>query len=318
MISQTDQWLDIDLHQLAAFQAIASEGSFHGAAAALGYTQSAISQQVAALERIVGETLIHRPGGPRAVSLTEPGQLMLRHVETILARLHAAQADLSTLSAGVTGAVRVGTYQSVGRTIVPRLMREFANSWPNVEIRLTESTNDTELLPAIEHGELDLTFAILPLPDGPFEAIDILEDPYVLIVPRDSPYARNGKLADLTVFRDSPLIGFRQCRSVAQIEDSLRERGIQPRIVFRSDDNGTVQGMVAAGVGNALVPRLTIESSHENIAIVDLAGLVPPRRVALVWHRDRYQSIAARAFVAAAKRIAGEFATVPREAAVSR
>jgi DNA-binding transcriptional LysR family regulator len=318
MISRTDQWLEIDLHQLAAFQAIAAEGSFHAAAAALGYTQSAISQQIASLERIVGETLIHRPGGPRAVSLTEPGQLLLRHAETILARLHAAQADLSTLSAGVTGAVRVGTYQSVGRTLVPRLMREFATSWPNVEIRLTESTNDTELLPAIEHGELDLTFAILPLPEGPFEAIELLEDPYVLIVPRDSPHANGRSLTDLSVLQDSPLIGFRQCRSVVQVEESLRAQGIHPRIVFRSDDNGTVQGLVAAGVGNALVPRLTVERGDKEIAILDLAGLVPPRRISLVWHRDRYQSIAAQAFIEASKNIAEEFAAKPREAVQTR
>jgi len=308
MITETDHWLQIDLRHLAALQAIAVEGSFHRAADRLGYTQSAVSQQIATLERIVGERLIHRPGGPRPISLTEPGQLFLRHAEAILARLHAAQADLATLSSGATGTLRVGTYQSVGRRILPPLMRDFAASWPNVEIRLTESANDEELLPRVEHGELDLTFAILPLPEGPFEAIEVVRDPYVLIVPSGSPLAAAGRTPDLRDLADTPLIGFRQCRSVEQIESRLRERGIEPHIVFRSDDNGTVQALVAAGMGMALVPRLTVEPSDQSIAIVDLDNTVPARRIAIVWHRDRYRSSAACAFIEAARRHCEELA----------
>ena len=146
---EADRWLGVELRHLAALQAIATEGAFGRAAARLGYTQSAVSQQIATLERIVGERLLERPGGPRPVSLTEAGRLLVRHAEAIVARLEAAQADLEALAAGAAGSLRVGTYQSVGARILPVLMREFAAAWPRVEIQLTESANDDELLASV-------------------------------------------------------------------------------------------------------------------------------------------------------------------------
>src|SRR5881628_1016809 len=111
---QTDSWNALELRHLTALRAVAEEGTFGRAAQRLGYTQSAISQQIAALERIVGEKLLERPGGPRAVSLTEAGHLLLRHADSIVARLDAAQADLQALRAGDAGTLRVGTFQSAG------------------------------------------------------------------------------------------------------------------------------------------------------------------------------------------------------------
>src|SRR5213594_3450644 len=153
----TDSWLGVELRHFLALEAVAREGSFGKAAAALGYTQSAVSQQIAALERIVGARLVDRPGGPKPVSLTEAGELLLRHAQAIVARLAAAQADLSALSDGAAGVLRVGIYQSIGARVLPELMRRFAASWPLVEIRLTESANDAELLELVERGELDLS-----------------------------------------------------------------------------------------------------------------------------------------------------------------
>src|SRR5262245_34406770 len=121
----SDRWLGVELRHLAALHAVAQEASFGRAAERLGYTQSAISQQIAALERIVGERLVERPGGPRPVSLTEAGRLLLRHADSIMARLAAAQADLTALSAGAAGTLRVGTWQSTGARILPVLMRRF-------------------------------------------------------------------------------------------------------------------------------------------------------------------------------------------------
>src|ERR671938_398518 len=164
-----DRWLGVELRHLAALQAIAEEGSFGRAAQRLGYTQSAVSQQLATLERIVGERLVERPGGPRPVSLTEAGELLVRHAEAIVARLAAAQADIAALADGAAGVLRVGIYQSVGARVLPELMRRFSEAWPLVEIQLTESASDSDLLAAVERGELDLTFADLPLPEGPFE-----------------------------------------------------------------------------------------------------------------------------------------------------
>ena len=315
MISEPDHWLGIDLRHLAALQAIASEGSFHRAAERLGYTQSAVSQQIAALERIVGARLIHRPGGPRAISLTEAGGLLLRHADAILARLHAAEADLGALAAGAAGTLRIGTYQSVGRRILPTLMRQFATTWPQLEIRLVESATDMELLPLVERGELDLTFALLPLPEGPFEALELLRDPYALIVPAGSPLV--DRTPDLREIAELPLIGFRQCRSLELIEERLREEGLELRPIFRTDDNGTVQALVAAGMGVAFIPRLAIEPSDPSIVVIDLAGDLPPRRIAIAWHRDRYRSPAMCTFIDAVRAYCSELEPAAEPASTS-
>jgi DNA-binding transcriptional LysR family regulator len=305
---EPDRWLGIELRHLAALQAIAEEHSFGGAARRLGYTQSAISQQVATLERVVGERLVERPGGPRPVSLTEAGTMLLRHAEAIVARLEAAKADLGALSAGAAGTLRVGTYQSVGNRILPTLMRRLRDSWPTVEIRLTESAHDTELLGLVERGDLDLAFVIYPVPDGPFEVVELMRDPYVLIVPADSPLAARGGMPSLREIGDLPLIGFRQCRATKQVEAFLRSRGITPEIVFRSDDNGTVQGLVGAGVGGALVPRLAVVDPHdEQTVVLELDSKVPQRLIGVAWHRDRYRSPASRAFVDVALEVCAAF-----------
>src|ERR671927_1522767 len=128
-----ENWLGVELRHFAALQAVATTGSFGRAAQRLGYTQSAVSQQIATLERIVGERLLDRPGGPRPVSLTEAGQLLLRHAEAIVARLAAAQADLAALADGEGDVLRVGIYQSVGQRILPELLRRYAAAWPRVE-----------------------------------------------------------------------------------------------------------------------------------------------------------------------------------------
>src|SRR4029079_5762595 len=120
-----DIWLGLELRHLIALKAIAEEGTFGRAAKRLGYPQSAISQQIAMLERIVGRRLIDRPGGPRPVSLTEAGDLPLRPAGAIPGRLQAAQADLAALDAGDAGPLRIGTYQSVGARVLPELLREF-------------------------------------------------------------------------------------------------------------------------------------------------------------------------------------------------
>jgi DNA-binding transcriptional LysR family regulator len=296
----SDGWLGVELRHLAALQAVAEEESFGRAAERLGYTQSAVSQQIAALERLFGQRLVERPGGPRRVSLTEAGELLLRHAAGIVARLHAAQADLAAFAAGSAGTLRVGAYQSVGARVLPRLLREFSEAWPAVEIQLTESADDGYLLELVEGGELDVSFVVLPAEEGPFEALELMQDPHVLVVSADSPLARRRRPPSLREVADLPLIGFRQCRSINQVETHFRDSGLQPRVVFRSDDNATIQGLAAAGVGSALVPLLTVELGQEGTSVLALAE-VPPRRIGIAWHRDRYRSPALCAFVEAAK-----------------
>jgi molybdate transport repressor ModE-like protein len=297
---RSDGWLGVEIRHLAALEAVAEEGSFGRAAERLGYTQSAVSQQIQVLERIVGQQLVERPGGPRRVSLTEAGELLLRHAAGIVARLQAAQADMAAFAEGSIGTLRVGTYQSVGARVLPRLLREFTDAWPEVSVQLTEAADDGHLLELVERGEVDFTFVMLPVGEGPFETVELMHDPYVLVLPADSPLARRKKPPSLREVAAMPLIGNRQSRSIHHIENRFRDAGLEPRIVFRSDDNGTIQELVAADVGAALVPLLTVDPDHEGTVVLKLAG-VPPRGIGIAWHRDRYRSPAARAFVELAR-----------------
>ncbi len=304
---EPDRWLGVELRHLLALEAVAREGSFGKAAVSLGYTQSAVSQQIAMLERIVGQRLIERPGGPRPVSLTEAGRLLLTHAEAIAARLAAAQADLNALGDGEAGALRVGVFQSVGQRILPELMRRYMEAWPKVEVALTESADDTELLGLVERGGLDLTFADLPLVDGPFESVELLRDPYVLVVPAESELADRGVAPPLREIAELDLIGHKYCRSLIQLEAVFR-RPLQ--YVFRSDHNQTVQALVAAGVGVALVPGLTMDQQDDSTVLLQLPK-VPARLIGLAWHRDRYRTPAARSFVETAQAVCAELGLQP-------
>ena len=313
-IMESDRWLGLDLRHLVALKTIADEGSFGRAAERLGYTQSAVSQQIAALERIVGLRLIERPGGPRAVSLTEAGRILLRHAEAIQARLLAARADMAALEAGDAGRLRVGTFQSVGARIIPTLLRRFSDSHPDVEIVLRESQDESELLEMIERGELDLTFWTLPVAPGPYETVELLTDPYVLVVPAGSPLASLKRTPTLKEIGLQPLIGFNRCSAMDQVESHLTSTGRAPNIVFRSDNNGTVQGLVGAGVGLSVSPRLTVDEDDPSIEVIDLQGRIPPRVIGLVWHSDRHRSPAADAFTASAITVCGELSATPAAA----
>jgi len=305
-IMQTDRLLGVELRHLLALQAVAREGSFGRAAIALGYTQSAVSQQIAALERIVGEKLIERPGGPRPVSLTEAGELLLRHANAIVARMQAAAADLAAFTEGAAGTLRVASYQSVSARILPTIVRRFKEAWPKIDVQLSEFTHDDEAESLVESGDVDLSFVLIPVSEGaPLEVEHLLVDPYVLIVPNDSPLAGRDAPPTLREVAEYPLIGYRQCRTTALVEDALRRTG-EPNIVFRSDDNGTVQGLVSAGVGVALVARLTLQPTDGSLEVIDMSDRLPPRLIGIAWHRDRYRSPAARAFVETAHELCAD------------
>lgn len=294
---EPDRWLGLDLRHLVALKTIASEGSFGRAAERLGYTQSAISQQIAVLERVVGMRLIERPGGPRPISLTEAGTILLRHAEAIEARLLAAKADMEALEAGDAGRLRVGTFQSVGVRVVPTLLRRFSQEHPHVEVVLRESPDEDTLLELVERGELDVSFMTLPVDSGPLEDVELLRDPWVLVVPADSPLAALKRPPTLKEIALQPLIGFSRCRATEAVESLLAAAGRQPNVVFRSDNNGTVQGLVGAGVGVSVSPLLTVDEDDERVAVIDLSGRIPPRIIGMVWHHDRHRSAAAKAFV---------------------
>jgi DNA-binding transcriptional LysR family regulator len=311
---EPDRWLGLDLRHLVALKTIADEGSFGRAAEKLGYTQSAVSQQLAALERIVGLRLVERPGGPRPVSLTQAGEVLLRHADAIQARLLAAKADMKALEAGDAGRLRVGTFQSVGARILPTLLREFSDTHGGVEVLLRESSDESELLEMVERGELDLTFWTLPCPPGPYESVELLRDPYVLVAPAGSPLGSLNRAPTLKEISLHPIIGFNKCSAMDEVESRLAATGRQPNVVFRSDNNGTVQGLVGAGVGISISPLLTVDADDPRVEVVDLQDRIDPRIIGLVWHADRHASPAAQAFVQSAAAVCSE---LPAETAAA-
>jgi DNA-binding transcriptional LysR family regulator len=296
-----NDWLGVEMRHFAALEAVSRTGSFGRAARELGYTQSAVSQQIAQLERIVGQRLFHRPGGPRRVEPTEAGLLLLGHADAIVAQLDAARADMAALAEGEAGALQVGIYQSVGARLLPTLVRRFRAQWPRVSVRVREESAAADLLRLLEHGELDLTFAELPLRDGPFEWAELLQDPYVLLV------SARSELADLDAapsFRDVaklPLIGR---RSTDEPERFLAGRVPDLNVIFRTDDNGTLAALVAENLGVSIEPRLVVDPRDRDVKMLPFGSRISPRTLVLAWHRDRYRSQAAQAFVELAREVA--------------
>jgi DNA-binding transcriptional LysR family regulator len=301
---ERNRWLGVELRHLAALDAVARSRSFGAAARELGYTQSAVSQQIAHLEEIVGQRLFERPGGPRRVELTEAGELLLRHADAIVARLDAARADMAALREGAAGTLRVGIYQSVGARLLPAVLRRFREQWPQVGVRVSEENDASDLLRQLEHGELDLTFADLPLADGPFEWSELLQDPYVLLVSARSELAKLDAAPPPRELAAMPLIGR---RTEHEPERFLAGRAPELNVVFRTDDNGTLAAVVAAELGAAIVPRLVVNPGNRDVVMLPFGSRIPPRTIVLAWHRDRYRSPAAEAFVALAGELGADY-----------
>lgn len=301
----TDQWIGLELRHLTALQAIVDTGSFKGAAGRLGYTPSAISQQIAGLERIVGVRVIAREHGRRALGPTQAGRSLLAHMAAIEARLGAAKADIDALARGAVGSLRVGAFESIERRLLLEVMRRFRDAFPNVEIEVGETLLDLDLLGSLERGTLDLAFAVLPLPDGPFRATVVLDDPWVLVTEARGDRPSLSRLT-LREIAELPLVCWRSPTSIASALDMFRAAGIEPNIVLRSDYNEVVQGFAAAGLGIALMPRLAVNPYDCRTTTVDLDGLIPPRRLAIVRHRDRATNEALDAFVSLVAQVASE------------
>jgi len=301
---KSDEWLGVEVRHLAALEAVSRTRSFGAAARELGYTQSAVSQQIAHLERAVGQRLFYRPGGPRRVEPTEAGELLLRHADAIVARLDAARADMAALAEGAAGTLRVGIYQSVGERLLPALLRRFREQWPRVSVAVREEADADDLLRLVERGELDLTFGDLPVIEGPFEWVKVLHDPYVLLVSARSELAKLDAAPPRRELARVPLIGR---RSVDEPERFLRGRVPELNVVFRTDDNGTLAALVAEGLGAAIVPRLVVGPRWADVALLPLGPRVPPRTIVMAWHRDRYRSAAAHAFVELARELGADY-----------
>jgi molybdate transport repressor ModE-like protein len=289
-----DGWGALEVRHVRAFAAVVDEGTFSAAARSLGYTQSAVSQQIGSLEKIVGAPVLHRPpGGRRPLELTDTGRVVLKHVRPLLARVRAAEADVAALAGGEMGEVSVRTFQSFGGRLLPAVLAAFRRRCPGVEVRIEEALTGDALFGAVETGEVDVSFAGYPLPEGPFAVRELFDDPYVLVTRKGDDV--HG-LADLSGRR---LLGIRGCQHTQAIEMQMMARGVAPETWARFDNNAIIQALVASGEGVAIVPELVIDSGDPNIDVLPLPEL-PARRLIAVWHRERTMSAAAREFVEAA------------------
>jgi DNA-binding transcriptional LysR family regulator len=291
------------MRHLLALVAVVETGTFSAAADDLGYTQSAVSQQVGTLERIVGTPLFERPGGRRPVRLTAAGETLLTHSRAVLARVSAAVADLRALASGERGTLRVGTLPSVGTKVLPGLLRTFRSEWPGVEIVLRESRDSADLIHAVESGDIDGTFIdIGPYETGPLQVRRLLDDPMVLLAPASAPEAgwRSASIEDIAHL---PMIGTRNpgCRQI--IDDAFRQAAVLPTYVFRSDDNPTIQGLIGSGLAYAVLPLLTVDENDPHVAVIPIRPAPPPRRLGIAWHPERTPPVALLPFVEAAAEI---------------
>jgi DNA-binding transcriptional LysR family regulator len=280
------------MRHLLALVAVVETGTFSEAAERLGYTQSAVSQQVGTLERIVGTSLFERPGGRRPVRLTAAGEMLLTHARTVLARVNAAAADLRALASGDQGQLQVGTLPSVGTKILPRLLTSFRTERPGVEIVLRESRDCADLIHAVETGDIDVTFIdIGPHETGPLQVRRLLDDPMVLVAPADAPEARR-RAVSIDDIAHLPLIGTRNpgCRQI--IDDAFRHAAVVPSYVFRSDDNPTIQGLIGSGLAYAVLPMLTVNEHDPNVVVIPIRPEPPPRRLGIAWHPERRPPVA--------------------------
>jgi DNA-binding transcriptional LysR family regulator len=270
----------LNVARLKILKEVAYRGSLSSAAEALSYTQSAISQQIAALEAETGMALLERH--PRGVSLTAAGQTLVGHAEGILARLDTAEAALSAIAGLRGGRLRMASFPTAGSTLMPLAIANFRAAYPAVELTLAEGEPE-EIVPRLRAGELDLALVFEfageePLGDD-LASSPLLEDPMYLALPREHRLARKSRLRLSDLHGEAWVQTSRASPCARHVVRCCHAAGFEPIVSFETDDYQTVQGLVAAGVGVALIPELALSVVREDIAIRALSPAPPVRRV---------------------------------------
>lgn len=305
---------DLEIRHLTALREVARTRNFGRAAERLGFTQSAVSQQIAALERIVGSAVFERPGGPRAVEPTPLGRLLLARAEVVLAELDTASAEVAAFLAGHAGALSIGTFESVSVRLLPDVVGEFRRSRPGVNLRLSENDDQDILLSQLRGGVIDVAFLAGPLDETGLSVHPLLQDVFVLLSPRPGPGSSPADALldeDLTsidarVLSGAPLIGQRDSACQRLIEGGLRRAGVETDIVFRTNDNAAVQAMVRAGVGHAVMPALAVDTDDPDVVVRTMSPGIPDRTILVATSSERTSSPAARAFVEVTRQVCTE------------
>jgi DNA-binding transcriptional LysR family regulator len=220
--------------------------------------------------------------------------------------MRAARADLAALESVGTRTLRVGSTQDVTARIVPTLLRSFARVRPDVVVTIDEGDSAEALAQLVARGDVDLAFVEVPLPPERLDGVALFSDPYVVVVQAGSPLARRGRPIAPATIGELPLVAHTPTRAI--VEDHLRSHGVEPRFVLQSEASATVQALVAAGLGAAIVPRLAVD---ESLAETVLLPLEPPHAIAarvvtLAWNAGRPPRKEAAAFIETARVVALE------------
>jgi DNA-binding transcriptional LysR family regulator len=286
----------LDVKRLRVLREVARHGSFSAAAGALGYTQPAISRQVALLEQETGATLLQRlPGGIR---LTDAGELLVIHADAVLARLRDAEDQLDALLGLRAGKLRMSTLTSAAATIIPLAITEFRERLPEVELSVS-MVDPYAVLPLLRSGDVDLALcndaSFLELPD--LDGVMLFEEPMLIALPRGHRLANRKRLSLAELASDRWMLGTDQaCPDAGRFVRACHEAGFDPDIAFNNDDYTAILGFVAAGVGVAPVPEMVTRNVPADVRICTLHGVKVTRPICAVMPAG-YQSRPAKAMV---------------------
>jgi DNA-binding transcriptional LysR family regulator len=295
--------------RLRVLREVAYRGSFSAAADALSYTQSAVSQQIAALESETGMALLERH--PRGVTLTAAGQTLVRHAEGILAGLDAAEAALASIAGLRGGRLRMASFPTAGATLMPLAIASFRSSYPDVALTLAEGEPE-QIVPRLRAGELDLAlvfdFAGETSRHEALELSPLLEDPMYLALPREHRLAGRRQLRLEDLGGEAWIQTSSSSPCARHVVRCCHAAGFEPRVTFESDDYQTVQGLVAAGVGVALIPELALSVVRDDIVIRAPAPAPPLRQVLAAVPHGAHLVPAAPAMLGLLEETAREYA----------
>lgn len=307
----------LDSRRLRVLCEVARHGSFSGAAESLGYTQPAVSRQIATLEAEVGTTLIRRV--PKGAVLTDAGRLLVDRGEAVLARLDDAENELRAMAGLEGGRLRIATFASAASSIVPLAIAAFRDRHPAVELTVAMA-DPIDSVPRLRAGELDLALShdALGDPDKPLgavssaaaagiELIRLFNDPMYVAMPAGHPLADTEPLS-LDAFREEPwmLATTHTCPDSRLFLRACHAAGFEPRIAFQNDDYQAILGFVAAGVGMALIPDMVARGVREDVVIRALAPPPPPRPILAVVPTG-YRSPAVEAMLAVLTELSEEW-----------
>jgi DNA-binding transcriptional LysR family regulator len=312
-----------DVKQLRVLRAVAEHGSFSAAADALSYTQPAISQQIAALEKRAGITLVDR--GSRGVRLTDAGRALVEHAEVVIARLAAAEAELEAIAGIRGGRVRLASFPTAGASLLPPAVAEFTRRHPEVELGFVEREPEeaAQMLRAAEL-EIAIVFEYDRLNPNEFERFyegielhHLVDDPMYLALPGGHPLTRKPRVRLEDVAGETWIQESGTHSWCGHFHETVCEAaGFTPKVGFRSDDYNVVQGLIAAGVGISLLPGLSLTNVREDIVVRSLGRQAPARQIAAGTLAGRYRSPATDAMLKILSEVADRF-ELPSGAAIA-